>query len=318
MGTRRQCQGAKEQANINISINKIKEFNLKSSWIDIKKAFDSVSHKCLIKILTDLKVPKYLLEFITNSMNRWSLRLHKGKEELTKVKLECGIPQGDSLSPLLFVIMLEPLSRYLINFHEKVSTETESKIFRTNHLLFIDDLKLISESSEVLEKLIKCTEYYFRALDLEINDKKSAINTTLPETKYTMLEWKKEYQYLGVLKNKRSMTIESTKSLIKNKIIDRIRLLCGTKLNAINIMTAINQLAISSLNYYIGLLEYEPQEFSNLDLEIRNILREYKVHFKLANKERLYLPRTKMGRELSSIVFKSQSMLLRFYDSINI
>lgn len=77
-------------------------------------------------------------------------------------------------------------------------------------------------------------------------------------------------------------------------------------------MHAINEYAISLVNYYCGILEIEPSEYAKLDLEVRKILIEHRIHFKPANKERLYLPRTHMGRGLSNIEDKAERILLQF------
>ena len=44
MGTVRRVLGAKEQALTNIMLNKVNSFELKTTWIDVKKAFDSRFH----------------------------------------------------------------------------------------------------------------------------------------------------------------------------------------------------------------------------------------------------------------------------------
>ena len=49
LGTVRRVQGAKEQALLNICINKEHGNMLKAMWIDVKKAFGSVNHGYLIK-----------------------------------------------------------------------------------------------------------------------------------------------------------------------------------------------------------------------------------------------------------------------------
>jgi hypothetical protein len=44
MRTVRRIQGAKEQALTNIMLNKAHGYQLKTAWIDVKKAFGSVKH----------------------------------------------------------------------------------------------------------------------------------------------------------------------------------------------------------------------------------------------------------------------------------
>ena len=53
-----------------------------------------------------------------------------------------GIFQGDSLSPLVFVLALIPLS--LISRKAKAAYKFSESKEKINHLLFMDDLKLYS------------------------------------------------------------------------------------------------------------------------------------------------------------------------------
>ena len=68
--------------------------------------------------------------------------LCSGNSELGEVEIKRGIFQGDSLSPLVFVLALIPLS--LILRKTKAAYEfSESKV-KFSHLFFVDDLKLYS------------------------------------------------------------------------------------------------------------------------------------------------------------------------------
>ena len=59
-----------------------------------------------------------------------------------------GIFQGDSLSPLVFVLSLIPLS--LILRKVKAAYEFSGSKVKMNHLLFMDDLKLHSRNEKEL------------------------------------------------------------------------------------------------------------------------------------------------------------------------
>jgi hypothetical protein len=52
----------------------------------------------------------------------------------------------------------------------------EKKLFITNHLLFIDDLKLLSEKENNLLEMIEETRLFFGKIGLEINKGKTATN----------------------------------------------------------------------------------------------------------------------------------------------
>ena len=113
LGTRRECQGAKEQALINKRVNTEHKFLLKSIWIDIKKAYDSVNHDYLKKCIRKLGMPDWCTNFVDFIVDNWSIQLSYNQKVIGKVDLGRVILQGDSLSPLLFVLCMEPLSRVI-------------------------------------------------------------------------------------------------------------------------------------------------------------------------------------------------------------
>ena len=72
-------------------------------------------------------------------------------ESLREVDMRRGIFQGDSFSPLLFVIVLIPLSLIL---HETDLRYAASQNQKFNNLLFLDDLKLYAKRERELDSLI--------------------------------------------------------------------------------------------------------------------------------------------------------------------
>ena len=170
-------QDAKEQALLNVAINKHYSNDLKTAWIDVKKAFDSVGHIYLIKCLEKYNFPLWILNFLKDTISKWKLSIKSGSEEILLKSVERGILQGYSPSPLLFVLCIDPLSRQLNGMHQKANVATDFGMYTTNHLLFIDDLKLMAYSDEVMKKVMEKTKEFFKAIGLEMNKDKSATNT---------------------------------------------------------------------------------------------------------------------------------------------
>ena len=79
--------------------------------------------------------------FLINNMNKWKLELMSNRASLGNVEIRRGIFQGDSLSPLLFMLCLVPLSLILrkVKFHYEFGDNKT----RINHLLFMDDLNCL-------------------------------------------------------------------------------------------------------------------------------------------------------------------------------
>ena len=70
------------------------------------KAFDMVPHSWIMECLQMFKAAGNVSCLIRNSMKSWKVESSPGKETLAQVRRR--ILQGDSFSPLLFVIMLDP------------------------------------------------------------------------------------------------------------------------------------------------------------------------------------------------------------------
>ena len=116
--------------------------NLAMPWIDYRKAYDMVPHSRIIESLDLFGVAENIKSLLVNSSEKLKVMLCSGNSESGEVEIKRGIFQGDSLSSIVFVLALIPLSLILrkVKAAHKFS-ESKEKI---NHLLFMDDLKLYS------------------------------------------------------------------------------------------------------------------------------------------------------------------------------
>ena len=164
--------------------------------------------------------------------------------------------------------------------------------------------------------MINETKVFFETIGLEMNKEKSATNCLSCSEDAQLLEGHQGYKYLGTIKNLASIVMEETINKIKAEMIKRTEALCATKLNAKNLFKAINEHAISVINYHVGVLKLEPDDFVKIDKEIRKVLISNKIHLQPSCKERLYLPRELLGRGLQSIEHKSECMLHQLNETL--
>jgi len=140
---------------------KSKNRSVSVAWLDYKKAHDLVPHNwivyCLELFQFHLTIVGCIEKLVTLQRTTLYLQLpNSNPAELTSVSVKCGIFQGDSLSPLLFCITLNPLS--LLLDHLSGYQATPSKAL--NHLTYMDDLKLFAKNDSQLEILL-CTVQMF-------------------------------------------------------------------------------------------------------------------------------------------------------------
>ena len=77
-----------------------------------------------------------------------------GSIETDEIKIETGIFQGDTFSPLLFCLAINPLSNIL----KRAKLGFKTLATSVSHLLYMDDLKAFTKNKEDMtrcEQLIK-------------------------------------------------------------------------------------------------------------------------------------------------------------------
>ena len=178
-GCRKKSRGTKDQLLIDKTIlreTRIRKRCLAMAWIDYRKAYDMVPHSWILEMLKLVKVSENIGRLIENSMANWSTLLTANGEELGQVKINRGIFQGDSLSPLLFIIIMLPLT--IILRKEKLGYKFGGQNSQLiNHLLFMDDLKLYADTEEHLGDLVRIVESYSTDIGMKFGLDKCAVLT---------------------------------------------------------------------------------------------------------------------------------------------
>ena len=103
-------------------------------------------------------------------MKTWRVELTAGGSSLAEPKIQRGIFQGDTLSPLLFIIDMMPLYHILrkCTAGYKLSRPRE----KINHLMYIDDIKPFAKNEKELEIFIHADRIYSQDIGMESGIKK--------------------------------------------------------------------------------------------------------------------------------------------------
>ena len=107
--------------------------------------------------------------FLEKGMVQLKLLLTFNDEDLGEIDVKREIFQGDSLSPLLFVLSMVPLSLILRNVNARY--EWGKKEYKLNHLLPMDDLKLFSKSEEQMDTIVITVHVFSTDIRMVWNEK---------------------------------------------------------------------------------------------------------------------------------------------------
>ena len=147
--------------------------------MDFKKAFDSIHHDTLWKILRSYGVPLKIVSLIETFYNHFesSVILNNTSSEWFTVK--SGVRQGCILSPILFLVVIDWVMRKTTS--DKPRGIQWTLFSQLEDLDFADDLAFLSVKLDHLQEKTDRLERYAKQTGLTINTSKThvmSINTT--------------------------------------------------------------------------------------------------------------------------------------------
>ena len=161
MGTTDNQYGFKAKHGTDLCIYALKEVVLKYrsqnssmlvGFIDASRAFDRVCHYKLFVKLKERGVPDSIVRILAYWYANQSMQVRWGSGVSAPFSVSNGVRQGGLLSPSLFNLYMDDLSVKLNNCN------TGCRV--GNHLMYADDLALLSPSSAGFQQLLNvCTEY---------------------------------------------------------------------------------------------------------------------------------------------------------------
>lgn len=149
--------------------------------LDLKKAFDSVDHARLFAIMRALGFPEDAVRVVESlHVDAFTtLQTNFGTSHLIPIRR--GTIQGDSMSPLLFIIFIEPLLRWL-QMNDR-GYRCRSVLSGTPHyancLAAADDLALLSGSPQQLQVQLHKVEAFTSWSGMSIAPAKSILSAIL-------------------------------------------------------------------------------------------------------------------------------------------
>ena len=119
-----------------------------AAFLDIKKAYDSVPHAKIVERLRDAGVKEEIVRIVADLLSHRTTTVYG-----STVNIGRGVPQGDPLSPLLFIIMMQPMSEMLASIPEGGVVLPGGLTIKD--LLYADDVSLLAETAEDLNMMLQ-------------------------------------------------------------------------------------------------------------------------------------------------------------------
>ncbi|XP_074291104.1 uncharacterized protein LOC141617871 [Silene latifolia] len=201
--------------------------------IDLKKAYDSVEWEFLEQMLGALNFPEQFTNWIMKCVTTSSFSLSLNGRSFGFFKGKRGLRQGGPLSPLLFTLCMNYLSRILavVGQQDGFRFHPLCGHLKLNHLLFADDLLMFSKGNAVsIIWILRAFATFSSASGLCLNKDKTEIyfNGVRADTVNEILQisgFKKgalPFKYLGVPISSKKLSKNEGRKLT-DKITARIR-----------------------------------------------------------------------------------------------
>lgn len=148
--------------------------------VDLRKAFDCVRWDFIIATLRAIDIPASYIRLISECLSTASFSVSVNGVTGGFFQSTKGIRQGDPLSPYLFVLAMEGLSRLLLSRYEVgiIGFHPRTEQFKISHLMFADDVMVFFDGmSKSLHGITECLDDFASWSGLHMNNTKTELFT---------------------------------------------------------------------------------------------------------------------------------------------
>ncbi len=132
-------------------------------FVDLEKAFDTVSREMVMATLRWLGVPEAEVRMVEATYEQTNGRVVIGAGMSEQFSVNIGLRQGSALSSLLFIVVMELIIR-------KVSMKDTNR-----KLLYADNLAIVAEDKKELNESLEEWKEAFKQHGLRVNLEKTKV-----------------------------------------------------------------------------------------------------------------------------------------------
>eukprot|EP00732_Lithocolla_globosa_P001186 Lithocolla_globosa_v1_NODE_552_length_3760_cov_9.338462.p1 type:complete len:556 gc:universal NODE_552_length_3760_cov_9.338462:1692-25(-) len=254
------------------------------AFLDLKGAFDSVWHDGLFFRLNEAGITGKTWRLLQAWYGNMFSSL-PAAPEVKQVKLTRGTRQGSILSPLFFLLYINPLIGKLRDSKHGVSTD-----HGTLACLFVaDDIVLLADSHQELQWLLDICSSFAHDWKLTFNPSKSGVqvygeNFNACKDDYVCLlsgkiiSWKSDYTYLGIpfccTTDHFADLALSVRANLAQAAVDDILLSIDERTNDKLILQSYMESAAATLEYGLEALPLRTEQYNRLQAAEESMLKD--------------------------------------------
>ena len=141
--------------------------------LDQAKAFDRVSHSWLCKVLRAFNLPELFVKWVEVLYDNAHSQILVNNELSSVLELGRGVRQGCPLSPMLYILTLEPLLNAIRSNNRIIGIQTPACARPQKVLAYADDTNFFSSSPRSVDIIIEAFKKYGSASGSLVNIEKS-------------------------------------------------------------------------------------------------------------------------------------------------
>jgi hypothetical protein len=148
--------------------------------LDIRKAYDTVPLSAIILTLKRIKCPNRFIALIAQLFKQRAFQIQTAYGFTDTFSPLNGIPQGDPLSPLLWLIFYDPLLIRLQQQTPGFRFEFEPNPIHISAVAYADDIHPLADNAAALQHQLDITASYLQPFGMTLQPAKCQIHSNRP------------------------------------------------------------------------------------------------------------------------------------------
>ncbi|KAL9233090.1 hypothetical protein vseg_008128 [Gypsophila vaccaria] len=292
--------------------------------IDMQKAYDTVEWDFLEQLLIHLRFPNDFIALIMECVSTASYSLVVNGDSFGFFKGKRGLRQGDPLSPLLFTICMEYLTRTLQYAAKKYEFKFHPmcKELKLINLMFADDVLMFCKGeAATMMTLLKAFTLFSKTSGLTVSKQKSAIffDGVQEDLRQDILrvsgfaEGTLPFTYLGIPIQTTRIQKKDCASLI-DKVCHRIHLMNPKHISYAGRLVMVKAVITTLHSYWASIFILPKGVLERIEATCRNFLWDSSADYKrvpLVAWNKLCKPKEEGGLGIKCLEISNQAMIGR-------